>query len=363
MFINTKFVKIEQMWQAIQYVGSGLTLAAFVVAVVAWVVKSKSEERERLIGSARESERADLVRDALEFFRVDTTGLTRAQQYQLALEQIRARAQRFRIVAIVVCTIAFLGVVVAIYAIVRSNASSTSASAAGAQDEKKPLTLFASIWKVQLDTKSSIVAQKEFSAGSGRVSATALSELAEWVSNQLGLTTRSDATPTPVRLKVQIPADLTRERPIIQRIPEGKMDIMLWDVRGSVKSRMPLTWDALKDMQTPFQLEVRIPGSETTVIEATPGTPLAKEMELAPATVSIGVEKFAGPDAGITERVCNQLTANPLIKIVNPDMLEAVRKQIEADKEELRKHPMMQMSARSLGIDYMISGSVQAKTP
>ena len=250
MFINTKFVKIEQMWQAIQYVGSGLTLAAFVVAVVAWVVKSKSEERERLIGSARESERADLVRDALEFFRVDTTGLTRAQQYQLALEQIRARAQRFRIVAIVVCTIAFLGVVVAIYAIVRSNASSTSASAAGAQDEKKPLTLFASIWKVQLDTKSSIVAQKEFSAGSGRVSATALSELAEWVSNQLGLTTRSGATPTPVRLKVQIPADLTRERPIIQRIPEGKMDIMLWDVRGSVKSRMPLTWDALKDMQT-----------------------------------------------------------------------------------------------------------------
>ena len=141
------------------------------------------------------------------------------------------------------------------------------------------------------------------------------------------------------------------------------MDIMLWDVRGSAKSRMPLTWDALKDMQTPFQLEVRIPGSETTVIEATPGTPLAKEMELAPAAVSIGVEKFAGPDAGITERACNQLTANPLIKIVNPDMLEAVRKQIEADKEELRKHPMMQMSARSLGIDYMISGSVQAKTP
>src|SRR6266496_5531143 len=108
------------MWQAIQYVGSGFTLAAFVVAVIAWVVKSRSEARERLIGSARETERAELVRDALEFFRVDTTGLTKAQQYQLALEQIRQRAQRFRIVAMVVCTIAVLGAGVAIYAILRS---------------------------------------------------------------------------------------------------------------------------------------------------------------------------------------------------------------------------------------------------
>lgn len=351
------------MWQAIQYVGSGFTLAAFVVAVIAWIVKSKSEERERLIGSARETERADLVRDALEFFRIDTTGLTKAQQYQLALEQIRERARRFRIVAMVVCTIAVLGAG-ATYAILRSNASSTGGlTGALAQDEKKPLTLLASIWKVELDTKGALLTTKEFAAGSGHVSATSLEELAEWVSNQLGLTARDDVSPTAVRLKVQIPADLTNEKPIIQRIPDGKMDVLLWDVRGSGKSRTPLTWEAVKEMQTPFQLEVRIPGRKPTVIEATPGTALTKKIPLEPTAVSIGVEKFAGLDDGITERVCNQLSANPLIKVVNPDMLEAVRKQMEVQKEEIRRHPMMQMSVRSLGVDYIMSGSVQAKAP
>ena len=110
-------------WEAIKYVGSALTLAAFIIAAIAWIIKSKSEERERLIDLAKEDERADLVRDALEFFRVDTAGLTKAQQYQLALEQIRERAERFKIIAIVVCIIALLGTGVAIYALTRGGRS------------------------------------------------------------------------------------------------------------------------------------------------------------------------------------------------------------------------------------------------
>src|SRR5450755_3200680 len=106
-------------WDAIKYVGSGLTLAAFVVAAIAWLLKSKSEEKERLIDLAKDDERAGLVRDALEFFSVDTAGLTKAQQYQLALEQIKERTQRFKIIAVVVCIIAVLGVAVAVDAITR----------------------------------------------------------------------------------------------------------------------------------------------------------------------------------------------------------------------------------------------------
>jgi len=123
-------------WEAIKYVGSGLTLAAFVVAAIAWILKSKSEERERLIDLAKEDERADLVRDALEFFRVDASGLTKAQQYQLALEQIRERAHRFRIIAIVVCIIAVLGTAVALYALTRPPpaASESKRSADGRRD-------------------------------------------------------------------------------------------------------------------------------------------------------------------------------------------------------------------------------------
>lgn len=105
------------MWEAIQYVTTGLTLVAFLVTVIAWAYKSKSEERERLIKTASEDKRADLVRSALEFFDVDTTGLTPEQKYELALAQIHARAQRFRTTSIVVCVLAVILAAVSAYAI------------------------------------------------------------------------------------------------------------------------------------------------------------------------------------------------------------------------------------------------------
>jgi len=83
------------MWEAIQYVSSGITLAAFIAAVIAWVIKARIESREKLISLAPGDERAKLVENALEFFHVDTAGLTKAQQHELAMEQIRARSKRF----------------------------------------------------------------------------------------------------------------------------------------------------------------------------------------------------------------------------------------------------------------------------
>ncbi|WP_295388976.1 hypothetical protein [uncultured Thiodictyon sp.] len=105
------------MWEAIQYVTTGLTFVAFLVTVIAWAYKSKSEERERLIQAASEDKRADLVRSTLEFFDVDTTGLTKEQKYQLALAQIHERARRFRTMAIVVCVLALILAGVSAYAI------------------------------------------------------------------------------------------------------------------------------------------------------------------------------------------------------------------------------------------------------
>ncbi len=105
------------MWQAISYVTSGLTLLAFAYSVIAWIYKTKSEERERLIRIAKEEQRAELVRNALEFFHVETKGLTKEQQYNLALEQIQSRAQRFRITAAVVCFIALITAIITAFAI------------------------------------------------------------------------------------------------------------------------------------------------------------------------------------------------------------------------------------------------------
>lgn len=105
------------MWETIKFVGSGITLAAFIVAVGAWIYRAKILERERTIRLAPENDRRELIEHTLEFFNVDTSGLSEKAQYNLALRQIKERAARFKIAAVVVVIIAFLAAGVTVFAI------------------------------------------------------------------------------------------------------------------------------------------------------------------------------------------------------------------------------------------------------
>ncbi len=118
------------MWESIQYVTSGLTLAAFIAAAIAWVSKSKIEERERLINSADSDKRADLVKSALEFFDVDIAGLTKDDRYKVVIAQIHARSRRNGTVAIVVCFLALLLAGVSVYAISEARKPTSSTATA-----------------------------------------------------------------------------------------------------------------------------------------------------------------------------------------------------------------------------------------
>ena len=121
------------MWNAIPYVTSGITLIAFIAAIVAWMYKSKLDERERLIRTAPEGDRGPLVRNALEFLNVETAGLGKEQQYKIALEQIQARGQRFKISAAVICFLAIIGAGITIYAIALHGRHPDRSSAAEAK--------------------------------------------------------------------------------------------------------------------------------------------------------------------------------------------------------------------------------------
>jgi hypothetical protein len=105
------------VWGALAYVSSGVTLIAFISAVIAWSYKLKSTERERLVRTTPKEQRASIVQDVLEFFHVDPSGLTQERQYQIAIEQIHARAKRFQIAAVVVCFLAVIAGGVTVYAI------------------------------------------------------------------------------------------------------------------------------------------------------------------------------------------------------------------------------------------------------
>src|SRR5262245_32877012 len=96
------------VWDAIKLVSSGVTLAAFLGAVAYAAYRFQSRATERLIKAAPEKERGSLVQDALKHFRIDTTGLTKEQQYNLALEQIRAHASGLTVKIVAVCFIAVI---------------------------------------------------------------------------------------------------------------------------------------------------------------------------------------------------------------------------------------------------------------
>jgi len=112
------------MWNSIQYVSTATALVAFIFAAAAAVYARYINRQARLIESASDDRRAELVRATLEFFHVDTSGLTREQRYNIAMEQIRARASRFRIAMVVLSLIALLSSALMAYALSKPPPSS-----------------------------------------------------------------------------------------------------------------------------------------------------------------------------------------------------------------------------------------------
>jgi tetratricopeptide (TPR) repeat protein len=105
------------MWQALQYVGTGLSLVAFIVAALLLAYRARLTNRAEIIKSASEKERLDAIATTAEFFRVDVSGLTRAQQQEIALTQIQARARRDLLLAGVSLAVAILLAAIAMAAI------------------------------------------------------------------------------------------------------------------------------------------------------------------------------------------------------------------------------------------------------
>ena len=102
------------MWTVLPYVSSGVTLFAFLAAVVALTYRHRMISKRDLIQSVPAEERFQLVKNMLEFFDVDTTRLTKQQQFEIVIQQVQNRAKRFLVSAVVVAFIAVLAATVTI---------------------------------------------------------------------------------------------------------------------------------------------------------------------------------------------------------------------------------------------------------
>jgi hypothetical protein len=77
-------------WGAIQYVGSGLSLVAFIVAAILYAYRAHLRHQAEIIKSAPEKDRLEAIATAAEFFRVDVSKLEPAQQAQIVVTEIEA---------------------------------------------------------------------------------------------------------------------------------------------------------------------------------------------------------------------------------------------------------------------------------
>jgi hypothetical protein len=103
------------MWQQISAVSSGVTLVAFLIAAGVYAYRSRLHQQAKLIESASEADRGKIVEQTLEFFAVDTAGLSKSQRYDLAVQQIRSRERRYFVGAILVFGLAVVaGVIVGV---------------------------------------------------------------------------------------------------------------------------------------------------------------------------------------------------------------------------------------------------------
>lgn len=108
------------LWDSIKYVSSGISLIAFVVATIAWTYRNKINERERILRSLPEKDRSSALPEVLAWLKIDPKDLTKSQQFDLALTQIRERTKQYLISTIAVAFVFMIGAAVTIYAISQS---------------------------------------------------------------------------------------------------------------------------------------------------------------------------------------------------------------------------------------------------
>lgn len=104
------------MWPAISSVSSGIALVAFLAAAAVETMRRVLQSRERQITLAPEQDRLAMAQSLSDTFLVsgapiDTTTLTKHQQYTIIVTQIRDRARRFYILAVALTAVAICAVI------------------------------------------------------------------------------------------------------------------------------------------------------------------------------------------------------------------------------------------------------------
>lgn len=108
-----------EVWKAITYVSSPLTLVAFLAAVVAWVYVTQLKRIETLINSAKEADRRVLLEGVLDVLRVDASKLPQAKRFELAVQLLHGRTLKLKLAFSAFCVVAGFLLCLSVFAMYR----------------------------------------------------------------------------------------------------------------------------------------------------------------------------------------------------------------------------------------------------
>jgi S1-C subfamily serine protease len=120
-------------WSTFQYVGTALSLVAFVVAVGLFGYRARLTQRARIIQSAPSAERLKAIAATAEFFNVDVSGLSPEHQQQIVMAQIQLRARRELLLTGASLVVAILLSLVAVTSILTSRSTQPENPTASAE--------------------------------------------------------------------------------------------------------------------------------------------------------------------------------------------------------------------------------------
>src|SRR6266705_2734727 len=95
--------KPMSLLNGVSLVTTPLALLAFVIAAGFYAYKETLVQKRKTLQTIPAGQRAPMLKETLRLFDVDTSNLTARQQYEIALEQIRARERRFLILSGMIC--------------------------------------------------------------------------------------------------------------------------------------------------------------------------------------------------------------------------------------------------------------------
>lgn len=210
------------------------------------------------------------------------------------------------------------------------------------------------LWRVEGDRATEMLASETFSKGAG------LDQVEAWLVQELKAEAPEDKT--PIKVKLHVPADLKSEDIQYKTEPRVELKTYVNIASGGSKARpqMPLTRKFVGEMEKEFTIEFTKVGYKSVPVKIIPGEEKNKTLILKQKRIAVAVEHFENDEKNTATRLQRKLAKRKQLKVMQPDALETLYKEIARVKESFTSNVVIQSAMRSsLGVDFIIRGALE----